>query len=432
MEANECLKISVTLEPTAKISSALYARGKAVANRTFAETDCTQPWVTTLQAIAGATRLEDGPDFQPRLHHAFSPHTPDTNLAFSTSGNEHGESDFTYVGNHSSDWRGPIQSPDTRPQRNCNTTVDNTIDTVLPWGASTGLQDVPSHLYSFDRAGVTPACAPAWSSLAHVEGLARSVAPFASQQKSVEEDTLTGDQFPAVVPLSSVISLPSGETMGTQGREVVSRESTPHELFQSLNPTAHTSITSSSNQANEAGIDMEVEGLGSGSDTLARTLDISTRGSPMPSSPTLSQNADKRRLTSNKRMKKLLLLVDSIRDYVIPSQQDHNEKVDKLYSSYVCSLGPEPTSMEQFGQMLGRLGNLSNTLAVVYGLLSWEIFRREEERLVREERQPSNIAAKRVRDLARKLMSVLLIDLASDERQDGITIESSNKGQRLG
>lgn len=401
MESDECLKLSVTLEPTATISSSLFAYGRPIANKTFQEIDCAQPWVTTLQAIAGATRLCDGSDAQPRSPHSLSPIIQVPNFPSSPSRHDQGEPESAYVEDHSSSRRRESQwPPHARTDRSRQSIIKTHINTTHPAESGTSFQTLSGHVYASASDGCVPSLATAGTNITHVESAPDSATSYSTQRNPFEDSFLMSSQVSAPAALPAIIPLPPGRTLGARTVDVVSRESTPPAPARTHSVSAHRSIAFSPTQSREASIDAEVDVLGSGSDTLAGTVDISTDGSPMPSSPILSEDTDRRRFTSNKRMKKLQSLLACLRDHVIPAQQDHNDKVDKLYSNCVCSPGPVPTSMEQFGQVLGRLGNLSSTLGVVYGLLSWEIFRREEERLVREERQSSNIAAKRVSESA--------------------------------
>ena len=100
--------------------------------------------------------------------------------------------------------------------------------------------------------------------------------------------------------------------------------------------------------------------------------------------------------TFTKRLRKLELLIDSIRNYTKPSREEHNQKVLNIYNSHTCAPQLKPTSMEQLGQILGELGKLSNALGIIYSLLSWEVYRREEKRLVSEEKLSPKWAAKQV------------------------------------
>ena len=406
MESDECLKISVTLEPTTTISSSLFAYGRLVANKTFRELNCAQPWVTTLQAIAGATRLSDGSAAQPPLHHSPSPTTQDPNFPSSPSMHDQGHAEFAFVGNHSSSRRRESQwSQHARTDGSHQSIIKTPINNTHPAESGTGFQSLPSHVYASVSDGCLLSLATAWPNVTQVESAPDSATSYSTQLNTFEDNILVSSQASAPAAMPAAIPLPPSRTIGARTVDVVSRGSTPPAPARTHNSQrAHRSTAFSPTQSSEASVDVEVDVLGSGSN-LAGTIDISTDGSPIPSSPILSENTDRRRFKSNTRMKKLQSLLDCLRDHVVPAQQDHNDKVDKLYSNYVCSPGTVPTSMEQFGQVLGRLGNLSNTLGVVYGLLSWEIFRREEERLVREERQSPNIAAKRVSEPVRTLFS---------------------------
>lgn len=55
--------------------------------------------------------------------------------------------------------------------------------------------------------------------------------------------------------------------------------------------------------------------------------------------------------------------------------------------------------MEHLGRLLGELGKLSNALGIIYSLLSWEVYRREEKRLVAEDNLSPKWAAKQVSPL---------------------------------
>ncbi|KAL9117612.1 MAG: hypothetical protein Q9187_005847 [Circinaria calcarea] len=100
-----------------------------------------------------------------------------------------------------------------------------------------------------------------------------------------------------------------------------------------------------------------------------------------------------------KRMRKLETLIDSIREHVKPSREEHNEKVINIYNSRICVSHIKPASMEHLGRLLGELGKLSNALGIIYSLLSWEVYRREENRLVAEENLSPKWAAKLVSSL---------------------------------
>jgi hypothetical protein len=97
-----------------------------------------------------------------------------------------------------------------------------------------------------------------------------------------------------------------------------------------------------------------------------------------------------------KRMEKTEARLEAINNGYLPSKDDHNHTVRRLYNE-PSSASPQPvTSMEHFGRILGQLGNVSSVLGIIYSLLSWEIFRWEEERLIHNEGQALIMAAKRV------------------------------------
>lgn len=96
-----------------------------------------------------------------------------------------------------------------------------------------------------------------------------------------------------------------------------------------------------------------------------------------------------------KRMKKLQDLLAALFNHPISSVEDHNQQVEKLYS------GPQiPACLNvpimQFAEVLRRLGNVSNSVGNIYGLLGWQIFKMEEDRLVHDKGLSPNFAAKQV------------------------------------
>lgn len=106
-----------------------------------------------------------------------------------------------------------------------------------------------------------------------------------------------------------------------------------------------------------------------------------------------------------KRTQKLEAQLEAIKDAYIPDKNELNDIVRRLYQHSSASLQPV-TSMEQFGHILGRLGNVSSTVGMIYSLLSWEIFRWEEDRLVQDQGRALLVAAKQVR---RRIDSILPI-----------------------
>lgn len=123
---------------------------------------------------------------------------------------------------------------------------------------------------------------------------------------------------------------------------------------------------------------------------------------------------------SAKRWKKLTAVLNSLRVSQTPTLVEHNETVEKLYK---CGgLNPSPLQLSSFTRFVAMLENLcdvSGQLGFVYGLLSWEIFRREEERLTDEMGLSSIAASKAVsKHMAERLQRAAKTrDWASDGRK---------------
>jgi hypothetical protein len=102
---------------------------------------------------------------------------------------------------------------------------------------------------------------------------------------------------------------------------------------------------------------------------------------------------------SSLRMTKLLRLLDTLRNRPIPTVEEHNDLYDQLCRLYNGAQAPYTSSPVSILQCAGNcmdLGKLSNTSGFVYGMLTWEIFRREEDRLIFEEKVSMVLAAKQV------------------------------------
>ena len=97
-----------------------------------------------------------------------------------------------------------------------------------------------------------------------------------------------------------------------------------------------------------------------------------------------------------KRTQKLEAKLKAIKDNIIPDRNEFNDTIRRLYQHSSAS-SQAVTSMEQFGNLLGRLGSVSSAVGMIYSLLSWEVFRWEEKRLVRDEGRARLVAAKQVR-----------------------------------
>ena len=123
------------------------------------------------------------------------------------------------------------------------------------------------------------------------------------------------------------------------------------------------------------------------------------RTTSSPSCPTLNETRHEEERTakwSSLRMTKLLRLLDTLRNQPTPTMEDHNEQVHRLYSGSHIPHAPRHMSIMQFAGVLSHCSNMSNTSGFVYGMLSWEIFKREEDRLVLEEKISMVLAAKQV------------------------------------
>ncbi|KAJ5834972.1 hypothetical protein N7447_000998 [Penicillium robsamsonii] len=122
---------------------------------------------------------------------------------------------------------------------------------------------------------------------------------------------------------------------------------------------------------------------------------------------------------SSKRMTKLQNFLTAICNHPIPTMSEHNGQVDGLYNGSCLPISLHGMSSVQFAGALSQLGNVSNTLGFIYGMLSWEIFKREEERVIREEHLSPVLAAKKVNRQMSDLLkhSGKAKDWASDGRK---------------
>lgn len=110
-----------------------------------------------------------------------------------------------------------------------------------------------------------------------------------------------------------------------------------------------------------------------------------------------------------KRANKLKECLKAIEQEYPPDKDGINDTVRQLYNeeSAATPTSQVVTSIEQVGSILGQLGNISSKVGIVYNLLSWEVFRWEEQRLVLVEGQSSIVAAKRVSHKVPELVSLV-------------------------
>jgi hypothetical protein len=98
-----------------------------------------------------------------------------------------------------------------------------------------------------------------------------------------------------------------------------------------------------------------------------------------------------------KRAQKLHRMLGALENHEVASKEDHNRQIEGLYHGpqlFSCS---QDMSMVQFAAVLGKHSSVSSAVGTIYGLLSWNIFGLEEDRLVKNDKLSPYIAAKQVR-----------------------------------
>lgn len=142
---------------------------------------------------------------------------------------------------------------------------------------------------------------------------------------------------------------------------------------------------------------LDVTSQSAGRSTEQSLMSPNTAGDTEVNSPQIDNSATTATpFAMVKRTQKLEAQLEAIRDSDIPDRDEFNDTVRRLYRHSSASSQPV-NSMEQLGLLLGRLGNISSAVGIIYSLLSWEIFRWEEDRLVRDEGRALLVAAKQVR-----------------------------------
>ena len=121
-----------------------------------------------------------------------------------------------------------------------------------------------------------------------------------------------------------------------------------------------------------------------------------------------------------KRSNKLHRLLDTLWNSTPPPLREHNELVSRIYDT--IRAGPpewQDLPLIQFAAVLGRICNMTTNVGFVYGLLSWEVFRRDEERLLQTEKLSSIAASRAINQLMVKTMNrhTKSRDWASDGRK---------------
>jgi hypothetical protein len=96
------------------------------------------------------------------------------------------------------------------------------------------------------------------------------------------------------------------------------------------------------------------------------------------------------------RSQRLEARLQAISDCPIPSKDDFNDTIRRLYIDSVSTSTKRVDSKEDFARVLGRLGSIASVQGIIYSLLSWYIFVVKEESLIHNEGQAAAVAAKRV------------------------------------
>ena len=141
------------------------------------------------------------------------------------------------------------------------------------------------------------------------------------------------------------------------------------------------------------------------------------------SSETASQASDrsKHQSPATKRMNKLETLLSTLRRSRIPNMAEHNRTVVESYSrvNAYSSIRRRKLPLMRFAAVLDKLCDMSSTSGFLYGLLSWEIFHREEERLCGEEGLSAIAASKAVNKQMAEIFGrrAKTHDWASDSRK---------------
>ncbi|KAI9739230.1 MAG: hypothetical protein M1834_007443 [Cirrosporium novae-zelandiae] len=381
MESHHRLEIRLTLDPLS-LHSTFIVNGEPTAQKTFQQVDCAELWLATLQSIAQATVVSEGQALPLQQGTRYAAHilgqsqdnahkrpkrkgsdpkipqlpTPSTTTASSPNFAE--TSIFTVEQINPREHNNPQPSlfPDTLSWMEIEPPVINYSENLNignarnSWRSSSVPNESSSSTTEHDHV-FTVASGSDSNSV--------STAPSPHGVASARIESI--ECAPQTAPIKWVDTLQSASQSATHKRR----------------PNRNKSISRLPR--------------GNFERTLQAPVDAVRSPSPIP------LNAiDQRASTCIERMNKLKRSLESIRQAPVPTMRDHNEKVRSIYTRCKYSSAIVPQSPEEFGQLLGELGGVSSALGVVYGLLSWEVFRREEQRLVREEHLSPRWAAKRV------------------------------------
>lgn len=368
MNRGEMLELKFYAHPRPAIHARIItAAGQETMREAFEDDDCAASWIGALQEMAATLRHgTHGPhdDYGP-LDNMIDDHMEDDSATADTAP---GNASPTLPGNNITNDFGLFdQSPYNSP-----TYRRHSLAPFTPYHLpGSDLQDGDSRLSSAEPP----------SNVLDLDTSTLEQQLYLSAKDHVFQETVAHVYFPGpeslVSPSPSYRAAMHASTAGSPTRR-----------------RAHTrSNSSTANMALEttnvlATAELETPGSGSPSRGSSSTGDHPNLSVTSYSTP--------RDIASQERNKKLEVLLAKLRDHAIPDRQEHNEKVQRLYSDQESRAEGGPISFEQFGQLLGRLGDVCNTIGVLYSLLSWEIFRWEEERLVTSENVSELAAAKRV------------------------------------
>ncbi|RDW78940.1 uncharacterized protein DSM5745_05792 [Aspergillus mulundensis] len=134
-----------------------------------------------------------------------------------------------------------------------------------------------------------------------------------------------------------------------------------------------------------------------------------------------------------KRAQKLHRMLQALENHAVLGRDDHNREVESLYNGPQLPACESDGTMVHFASVLGSHSSISAAVGTIYGLLSWNIYGLEEDRLIREEGLSPYIAAKQMNQ---KMTSALRCrgksnDWASDGRRAAKAVFGALKGTSI-
>ena len=429
METNENLEIHFSVNPRLEISIKLIAAyGRGVTQKTFVNESCPAPWLNTLNDIAAAIKREASPQ--------------DANA----SGPYHNTPSET----------SSTHSPPATDQVNSTSLEHRSLINNAPMLASPYTFTTPNNFYGDGQAAggfFSDSVSPPSSSSNNCASSRNTPEPPSSvmlqtaslnglDMFSVEQQlhmsllyrSPMDDFYPSGPPTFSAITPPRTTPISSrQSPEFESTAASPtHRRAHSFPTSSGTEFEGAIPFQGNASIEVEMSDPSSTEYYRSNTAREFSYFTSTPRSKLMRGDAmDSRDQALRERLRKLEILLKEVEEQPIPSPRDHSEKVLRLTSNQDSPLDDTPMSAEEFGQLLSRLGNVYSSAGVVYSLLSWEIYRWEEERLTQKENLPEIVAAKRV---SKKpvLRSHTTPNSTIDQRQDVRIHNSPHPIQGLG